>query len=172
MAAGSTYTRISTTTLASATPSYTFSSIPSTYTDLVIVANAATSTAGSQNVMRFNSSTGNYSTTEIYGTGSSAYSYRFTGQSYMWFSSGVGLGSTLGQNNFIVNIQNYANTSTYKTALMRLNSNSGTYPGTVAAVGLWSNTAAINSITLYAETSGTVNWVVGSTFTLYGIAAA
>lgn len=171
MPAGSTYEAIQTHTIPTATSSYTFSSIPSTYTDLVIVANAATSVAGAQNVLRFNSSTGNYSTIEVYSTGSTATSYFFSGQSYLWFSSGVGLGSTLGQNNFTVNIQNYANTSMYKTAAIRLNSHSGTYPGTVGAVGMWDNSAAISSITLYADT-GSTNWVVGSTFTLYGIKAA
>ena len=44
MAAGNTYTPIATTTLGSAASSYTFSSIPGTYTDLVLVVSGKYST--------------------------------------------------------------------------------------------------------------------------------
>jgi hypothetical protein len=63
---------------------------------------------------------------------------------------------------------NYANTTTYKNALYLSSSvASSSYVG--AAVGLWRSTAAINAVNF--STSGT-NYVNGSTFTLYGIAAA
>jgi len=163
-----TYKPIQSVTLAAATSSVTFSGIDQSYTDLVIVGNAATSVAGAQNVMRFNGSTGNYGTTELYATGSSIYGYRFSGQTYMWFSSGVGIGSTLGQSSFTININNYSNSTTYKTALMRLSSNSGTYPGVVLSSGLWVNTSPITSVTLYADT-GSTTWSAGSTLSLYGI---
>jgi hypothetical protein len=60
---------------------------------------------------------------------------------------------------------NYANTSTYKTVLTRSNK----YDRVGAIVGLWRSTAAINSITLTAYSN---TYAIGSTFTLYGIAAA
>ncbi|NBQ97859.1 MAG: hypothetical protein EBU12_06490, partial [Microbacteriaceae bacterium] len=62
MAAGNTYSQIASTTLGSAASSVTFSSIAATYTDLVIVVQAAV-TAGSIALrMQFNSDTGtNYS---------------------------------------------------------------------------------------------------------------
>lgn len=168
-----TYDSIATTTLSSAQASVTFSSISGSYTDLILIADYATSVAGAQTIYYFNSvTTGTpYSTTEMYGTGSSAASYRFTNQNQLWFSSGVGSGSTLGQTNSILHIMNYANTTTNKTSLYRQNSNSGTYPGVVAGVGLWRSTSAINSVTMKADT-GSTNFAIGSTFTLYGIKAA
>jgi len=166
----STYVALDRVTVGTATQSITFNSIPQTYTDLVIVANYATSTAGAQTVFYFNGvNTGTpYSTTEMYGTGSTFTSYRFANENQIWFSSGVGSGSTLGQTNATIHIMNYANTTTNKTSMYRQNSNSGTYPGIVAGVGLWRSTAAINSITIKADT-GSTNISVGSTFSLYGI---
>jgi hypothetical protein len=59
---------------------------------------------------------------------------------------------------------NYSNSTTYKTILGRSNAATS---GTSAAVGLWRSTSAINSIEI-----GTVSFTAGSTFSLYGIAAA
>jgi hypothetical protein len=64
---------------------------------------------------------------------------------------------------------NYSNTTTYKTALNRSNQAAG---GVDATVGLWRSTAAIDTIRFYANTNGSQNFLTGSTFTLYGIAAA
>jgi len=75
MAAGSTYTPIATTTLGSTTASYTFSSIPSTYTDLVLVVIGEayfTSTNYINTGVQFNSDTGsNYAAHYLIGNGSS-----------------------------------------------------------------------------------------------------
>jgi hypothetical protein len=167
MAAGSTYTPISTQTLGSATASVTFSSIPSTYTDLMLVSSITNSSAGSNYSLsfRFNGDTGsNYSNTYLYGNGSSATSGRESGTfiniGNTTFTSGTFSPMT-------ISIQNYANTTTYKTIIGRGN-NVGAY--VMAAVGLWRSTTAITSITIAPEF--TVNWNAGSTFTLYGIQAA
>jgi len=61
---------------------------------------------------------------------------------------------------------NYSNTTTNKTVIGRHNGASGP----VASVGLWRNTAAINSIRI--SNSSAVNFTIGSTFSLYGIKAA
>jgi len=61
---------------------------------------------------------------------------------------------------------NYANTTTYKTFLVRGANTAGNID---ADVGLWRSTAAINSVTVLIG-SGSLS--SGSTFTLYGIAAA
>jgi hypothetical protein len=161
MAAGSTYTPIATTTLGSAQSSVTFSSLGS-YTDLLLVFTYESS-ADSNLQMRFNGDTGsNYSFTAMYGDGSSAASNR--GSSTTGIPVGydnTSISGTISR----VNIQNYTNSTTYKTAILR-SDNSGYV---VARVGLWRNTAAITSITLVND-SGNIN--SGSTFTLYGIAAA
>jgi hypothetical protein len=77
MAAGNTYEAIATQTLGSAAASVTFSSIPGTYTDLVVVI-AGTLTTGSDNVsFQLNGDSGaNYSVTVLTGDGSTASSGR------------------------------------------------------------------------------------------------
>ena len=176
MAAGSTYTPIATTTLGSAASSYTFSSIPSTYTDLVLVCNAAPSTNNYGIYMYFNGSTASYySATDLRGNGTAAASSKWinTAGTSNWIGGQIlGLSSTLGNNVFIVNIMNYANTTTYKTYMSRSNTAAN---GVEATVGLWrgstgTSTEAITSLTVGAQSAA--NLVVGSTFTLYGIAAA
>ena len=156
-----TYESISTTTLSSTASSVTLSSIPSTYTDLILVI-TNTSGGGLAGVYlsEINSDTGtNYSHTKIYGTGSVAGSDRNTSDT----SVNIGLSNSTQCNN-IFHFMNYSNTTTYKTVLARGNSASGQ---TRASVTLWRNTAAITSFKI----SG-VTFDVGSTFTLYGIKAA
>jgi hypothetical protein len=167
MAAANTYTQIASTTLGSAASSVTFSSIPSTYTDLVLVMNYF-STASEWPMIQFNSDTAtNYSFTEMYGNGTSANSARQSSVSGIWV--GYGAYSPAGSTNpgtIIINIQNYANATTYKTTLSRSNSTNGVE----ATVGLWRSTSAINTIVLKHQTATT--YIAGSTFTLYGISAA
>lgn len=165
MAAGSTYTPIATTTLGSAAASYTFSSIPSTYTDLVLIANISSSSAsaGVNGSIRLNGDTGsNYSETALEGDGSTASSFRNSSQTSIPYM--MVYGTDPGTQ--ILHFQNYSNSTTYKTVLARENFASGYLR---AVVGLWRSTSAINSIELIA---GSVNFASGSTFTLYGITAA
>ena len=114
-------------------------------------------------VVQLNSDTGtNYSVTRLYGDGTTATSDRFSNENYL------DLGFFQGNlnNTSIIQFMNYSNTTTYKTMLNRWNS-----PAYVTAVvGLWRSTAAITSIKLYNAT--TINLKSGTTFTLYGIAAA
>jgi hypothetical protein len=162
----STYTPIATQTLASAATSVTFSSIPQGYTDLVIISNLGIDSSRYPYI-RFNSDSGsNYSTTDIYGTGSSAASARESNATQIWISLDIPASTTIASN-FIVNVQNYSNSTTYKTVLSRFNSAAN---GTTAIVGLWRNTAAITSITVGGRGAGS-NWdfPIGSTFSLYGI---
>ena len=71
-----TYEPIATTTLGSAVNSFTFSSIPNTYTDLVLVVVVPTAASSGTFGLRFNSDTAsNYSHTTLSGNGSSAVSY-------------------------------------------------------------------------------------------------
>ena len=160
MPAGNTYEAIATQTLGSAAASVTFSSISSTYTDLVLIFNGTGSTGGNF-TFQFNGDTGtNYSATILYGDGSSVGSVRVTDQSSMNIGS-VGTGFTTD----IINIMNYANSTTNKTALGRFSR-----PDEVGAkVGLWRNNSAITSIVVGVSGG---NFLTGSTFSLYGIKAA
>lgn len=165
-----TYVAIDTRTLTSATNTVTFTSIPQTYTDLVLVVTPASSVANLQASIRFNNDTaGNYSATEMAGNGSSATSFRYTSQPQMSLSPSVALHTTLGQGQYIISIMNYTNTTTFKTVLCRTGALGSTFPGTAATVGLWRKTPeAINRIDVL-DVAG--NFVIGSTFTLYGIRA-
>lgn len=167
MAAGSTYTPIATTTLASAAASYTFSSIPSTYTDLVLISSANVNTATANITVRVGNGsvdTGtNYSNTFLYGTGSAAGSSRNSTANVMYLGA-AGTGSEFSTS--IMSFQNYANTTTYKSILSRFQWVSTTVYSTV---GMWRSTSAINTISLISDGA---NFNIGTTFTLYGIAAA
>ena len=169
MAAGSTYTPIATTTLGSAAASYTFSSIPSTYTDLILVSNPKVSANQEAVQVQFNTDTSsgstNYSFTQLYGDGTSASSSRTSNYSSIYLSNGTSA-SNYGAG--IFHIMNYSNTTTHKPVIGRFAE--AAYVAW-SGVGLWRNTAAINSITLTVSgTSKTLS--SGSTFTLYGITAA
>jgi hypothetical protein len=154
-----TYVALDTKTVGTAVSSVTFTSIPQGYTDLVLVFNGFSASAGSSS-LRFNGDSGsNYSYTNLKGNGSTATSAR-------------GSNNTLGyigeiynsQTVTIINIQNYSNATTYKTTISRSN-NAGN--ATSAWVSLWRSTAAITSLEFLSGDT----LQVGSTFTIYGIAA-
>ena len=164
MPAGNTYVAIATQTLGSAAASVTFSSIPSTYTDLVCIVNAGITSGIEDIALTFNSDTGtNYSRTYLYGDGSSAVSGANSNVSRIAIGS-FGSGVINGTN--IFSVMNYANTTTFKTVVSRGN-NAGA--GVLSYAGVWRNTAAITSMLL--STTGST-WMAGSTFSLYGITAA
>jgi hypothetical protein len=157
-----TYEPIATQTLGSAASSVTFSSIPSTYTDLIVVFNGASSGGFESVTVRINGDTGsNYSRTLLIGTGTVATSSRASNESSLI----IGAMSTTNSNN-LWHFMNYSNTTTNKTALTRVNVSSDTVR---ANVGLWRNTNAITQLEFSAATS---TFIAGSTFTLYGIKAA
>jgi len=161
----STYEPIATTTASGSTGSITFNSISSSYTDLVLVANYGISEDLYGLRIRFNGDTGsNYSDTVLYGTGSSAASYRDTSATSI-ITSALGVNNNTLNYNFICNIQNYSDTNTNKTALIRANAANREV---VACVGLYRSTSAINSVNVFV---GLGNILSGSTFTLYGIKA-
>lgn len=165
MAAGNTYEAIFTDTLASAQASVTFSSIPSTYTDLVLVIQGFNTTNGAAAKMQFNGDTGsNYSTTWIEGAGSAASSGRASSDTsiFIYYNGGA---FTNGISTAIVSVNNYSNSVTNKTSMSRF----GNITQTGAYVGLWRNTNAITSLVVNAITQ---NFQTGSTFSLYGIKAA
>lgn len=160
----STYTPIATTTLGSTTQSYTFSSIPSTYTDLVLITNMKVASGQDNICVRLNGDTGtNYSYTRIKGNGSSAGSDRGTNGTQAL----IGNESNAQFTTEITHFMNYANSTTYKTILARSNA---TDSEVVAWVNLWRSTSAITSILVRSAGGG--GFVSGSTLTLYGIAAA
>ena len=173
MAAGNTYVALASTTLGSAAADVTFSSISGAYTDLVLVASMYATTNDSLAYIQLNSDTGsNYSFTSLFGNGTTAASARNSNNTGMLLLGyDYGIGSTNGVfAPLIANIMNYANTTTNKTVLARSSGQRNDGNGQVFAnVGLWRSTSAINAVKIYPSAG---NWAIGSTFNLYGIAAA
>jgi len=166
-----TYTELLKTTVGTATSSVTLDLTGiSGYTDLVIVASILPSVSTNQPYIQFNADTGtgttNYSTTSLRGDGSSAASGRHTNQ-FGWFPvPGPGIGTNGNPEPWLINIMNYANTTTFKSGLSRFNNAASIVS---ANAHLWRSTAAITSITITMESG---NFNTNSTFSLYGIANA
>ena len=116
-----TYEKIATTTLGSTASSVAFTSISGSYTDLVLVITAKTSSGPADLLMRVNGDdNNNYGQTNLYGTGSAAASSRLTNRS-VFYCNLVAYPSNNNNSNHIVQLQNYSNTTTYKTFLSRAN---------------------------------------------------
>jgi hypothetical protein len=174
MPAQSTYTPIATFNGTGATEVLSFNSIPQTYTDLVVVANLMTTVvSGSQTItMSFNTGTGAvYSGTVLQGNGSTAISNRQSATTVFYPITPSIQMSTTNPTLLIMNISNYANTTTFKSVLSRISSDKNGSGITTGYAGLFASTAAINSVTFSSNQTGN-HWATNSTFTLYGIAAA
>ena len=169
-----TYEPIATTTLSSSQSTITFSSIPSTYTDLVLVMFARdTRSDGSGDglTVRFDSdSNTNYSWIYLRGNGSVAYIDQNNNKTSLdgyEITAAQAPANTFGTQ--IWNIMSYSNTSTLKTITIR----GGNPYSADAATGLYRSTSAISSIVIYPGFVGSsYSFVSGCSFTLYGIKAA
>jgi hypothetical protein len=163
----STYIPIQAITLSASSSDITFSGIPQTFTDLVIVGSVkATASANTSLGFQVNGDTSSvYSQTRLQANGSSAVSERSSGVNFGNFS-GFSYAVADTTNNFspvVFQAINYSNSTTNKTFLSRGN-NASTGVGSV--VSLWRSTAAITSIRIYPF-AGSLD--SGSQFTLYGI---
>ena len=165
----STYEPIATTTLGSSSSTIDFTSIPTTYTDLVVVlysksANSINNDGINMTVGNGTLDTGsNYSATILYNSGGGIYSFRFSNST----SCEIGLiHSQWSTGTFY--LQNYSNTSTYKSFLGQTGSSAGT-TDIRRTVGLWRSTAAINTIRLQ---HGGQQFITGTKCTIFGIKAA
>jgi hypothetical protein len=165
-----TYDPIATFTLSSATNLITFSSIPSTYTDLRVVfwsiAPAGNLTGNIQ--VRFNGDSGtSYSGTLMQGYLANVSSSRRVNDSVMWWGGFNSNTSTTIGTFFTADVMSYSG-STNKTVLNTWNGDTNGAGTNENWVWYWRNTSAINSITLTA--SGQHG--IGTTATLYGIKKA
>jgi len=163
-------TLIASNTLGSNASSVTFSSIPSTYKDLVLRLSARTTASSTINLVVITpNGTPSASFIRLRGSGSSASSSSSTGES-TWYT-GLVSGNTATANTFgsiEVYIPNYASVANrvYSTFAVQENNNAVAYIDNYA--GLDSQTAALSSFTIYDGTFST-NFVAGSSFFLYGL---
>jgi hypothetical protein len=168
-----TYENIATTTLGSNQSDVTFSAISSSYTDLILVCSYRDTRAQTYSYpkIQVNADTGsNYSQTNLFGDGSTASSNRQSNATSIQIYEAPGANATANVfSPLIIQFNNYSNSTTNKTILIRGN-NTGGGAGTVlsAQVGLWRSTSAITSIKILGDTQ----IASGSVFTLYGIKAA
>jgi hypothetical protein len=161
-----TYTLIASSTVgAGSAGEITFSSIPSTYTDLsvLITSRVDVGDSGDQLRIKFNGSTSNLTARLLYGTGSSALSTSISGY--------VGPNDTTSQtasvfSNMWLYVPNYRSSSfkSYSVDAVQENNSSGAY--SILTAGLWSDTSAITSLGLYPNVGSLVQY---STAYLYGI---
>lgn len=172
----STSVSISSITLSAPASYVTFSVIPQSYTDLIVVINGYLNSAdGSVPRCRFNYDSGsNYSTTILTGTGTTPKSSRTISQTNLWIGSNDVGWSTNSSNmsTNILQIMNYSNDKIYKSTLLRLGQTGGSYPGVEVSTGLWASLSPINSISIMAQASLSGEFATGTTFNLYGINSA
>lgn len=162
-----TYEPIATYTFNTPATSYTFSSIPQTYTDLIFTISGQVATTTHSIYLRFNGdSGGNYNSTIMSGTsGGSSYKFRYTNDARLFidFYGAPPVSPSTGID--VVHINNYTSTVMNKCVIARGNSEYG-----ADLIGsVWKNTAAITSISVHQPT---YNFTSGTTVTLYGIKAA
>lgn len=138
-----------------------FSSIPGTYTDLVILLSARATSTTATITVAFNGSSASFTGRYLQGSGSavsSATSTTLIGNA----SISTDTASTFG--NLSILIPNYAGAANKRFACDVVTENNAAAAFTQTFSGLWSNTAAITQVTL-----SLANFAQNSTAYLYGI---
>jgi hypothetical protein len=150
-----------------------FTSIPQTYTDLMVVHSMRGANSGTISTVdvTFNNSTSGYNNRSTFGTSTGVLSYVYTNLQYLWGGYYQGNGTTANTfGNGQIYIPNYANSTLAKTILIdQVSESNSTAENSAFATtntGLWNNTSAITSVKLTNEYG---NWKQYSTATLYGI---
>jgi len=165
------YDSLATVTLSTATSSVTFSGIPAGYKHLQIrwIGQTTSNTVDTSMAVQLNSDTGsNYAGHRLFGDGATAAVANATSVSFMRADR---LNAPTSANDIfgagVIDFLDYANTNKYKTMRslggVDRNGSGGIYFGS----GLWMNTAAITSITLFAADTG--NFRQYSSFALFGV---
>jgi hypothetical protein len=164
-----TYTLLETITVGAAgASSVTFNSIPQTgYTDLVIKMSGRSSAANNSISMAFNGSSASFTSRYLNGSGSAASSGSRTDfyQSAIIDESGYTANSF---GNAEIIIPNYVSANYKSFSIDGVTETNATLAYMTLIAGLWSNTAAITSVTI---APGGGNFAQHSTFSLYGVSA-
>lgn len=169
-----TYTLISSVTVGSGgAANIEFTSIPATYTDLSVVFSirCVRSSVVEPGMLRFNSSTSNYSLRRLNADGSTVASSAVSGETGMIF--GDINGDTATSNTFgngSIYIPNYTGSNFKSISTDVVVENNATESSQYLLAGLWSDTSAITTIRLYSRNSH--NFKQYSTAYLYGISNA
>jgi hypothetical protein len=150
------------------TATITFSSIPSTYSHLQVRVMARVAAGGEDLSVRFNGDTGaNYSRHRLTGSGTAAAAAGNASVNQITTLGSAGMPTTANIYAVtIIDVLDYANTNKYKTARMLSGQDSNGSGGVDFTSGAWFNTAAVSSLTIYANAS---NFPTAASFALYGI---
>ena len=164
-----TYEAIATVTVTAATAAnIEFTSIPATYTDFVVKVCARTDVAGVNRTtinFKFNNSTASQSMRTLFGYDSSSVESATYTDLRLSVPAAGATASTFG--NAELYVPNYAGSNNKSVSVDSVNENNSSTAWLIGFwAGLWSNSAAITSIT-FTPASG--NFAQYSTATLYGI---
>jgi hypothetical protein len=161
-----TYTLIASSTVGSGgAATIDFTSIPATYTDLVLKVSARSTDNTGDLGIKLNTSTSSFSRKVLRGSGSAASSTSGSDNYVGGLNPSTYTASTFG--NAEIYIPNYAGSTNKSISVDSITENNATEAFAFMVASLWSNTAAITGISLYNFTSG--NLAEHSTASLYGI---
>ncbi len=166
-----TYKVIASTTVGSGgAANITFSSIPSTYTDLCLVVSLRRSSSGFTDLgLRINGETSGYNFVSARGNGAATTGTQFTNMSYFYLEDCV-QGSDTTANSFAsaqIYMPNYTSSSLKSFSAEAVTETNATTAYMRIVSGFHTTSSAISSILMVPGTGG--NWVQYSTATLYGI---
>jgi len=147
-----TYIALANTTLTGSVSGVTFSSIPATYRDLVLVINGTSNSDNRAFYIRFNGTSPDVDTAMVY-----------TSNNTSATDAGLYFVTDTTQFNAIINVMDYSATDKHKTVLFRTNRNAATV---MMSAGRWASTNAVTSMTI--DRSG-FTLQSGTTLALYGI---
>lgn len=145
-----------------------FTSIPQTYTDLLvkISGRSALAAVGDNATTSFNNNTSNRSQRSLYADSGTVSSFTYT-TFYIWLPGSNATASTFGNTELYIPNYTSANNKSFSNDVTT--ENNGTAAELALSASLWSNTAAITSVKV---TCNGGNFVQYSTAYLYGISNA
>lgn len=163
-----TYVAIATTTVGSGgTSTIDFTSIPQTYTDLILKASLRSDNDSMGFNLNINGSTTSFTAKWLEGTGSAVSSYNSDNNMGGFANRNNTTASVF--SNFEIYFTNYASSNNKSHSIDGVTENNATESFQAFAAKLWSNTSAINQLTIAHPDGSGQKYVQYSTATLYGI---
>jgi hypothetical protein len=161
-----TFVKIASVTVGSGgAASIAFTSIPSTYTDLVVKISGRNTSSGDWFNLAFNGSTSGFSGKQIFSTGGGLFSYTKSSETEAFVNNNSSTTANTFSNSEVY-IPNYAGSTNKSFSVDSVTENNGATAYIVLYAGLWSNGAAITSLTFTPNANTLAQY---TTATLYGI---
>lgn len=162
-----TYEKIQHIELTQAAATLPFTSIPQTFTDLMLVISPRSAASSSAQTARikFNTSDANFTVRRLLGTGSSTQSNAGSyGNEIALINSNTSTSNTF--SSIAIYIPNYTSGNNKSFSIDTVSEDNATTAYQAIYAGIWAQTAAISGIEIYNDGG---NFVSGSSATLYGI---